>query len=209
MEITVIATVFIHELNTINLHQNVSALKVVEDKNVSALKVEDEKVSALKVVEDEKVSSLKVEDENVSALKDEKVSALKVEDEKVSALKVVEDEKVSSLKVEDENISALKVVEDEQVSALKVEDGGKSGKEELPPDYDSDDWETWPNKDVFIKYYQQIRDINTRFFRRQPRHLLRGRVSFEHTGIVAVLNVNITGFDFDAYSGQWRSKDFH
>ncbi|PHT38686.1 hypothetical protein CQW23_22259 [Capsicum baccatum] len=201
-----------------NLHQNVSALKVVEDKNVSALKVEDEKVSSLNVVEDEKVSSLKVEDENVSALKvfedeklsslmveDEKVSSMKViEDEKVSALKVVEDEKLSSLKVEDENISALKVVEDEQ-----VEDGGKSGKKELPPDYDSDDWETWPNKDVFIKYYQQIRDSDTRFFRRQPRHLLRGRVSFEHTGIVVVSNVNITGFDFDAYPGQWRSKNFH
>ncbi|XP_009626998.1 uncharacterized protein [Nicotiana tomentosiformis] len=33
-------------------------------------------------------------------------------------------------------------------------DGEEKGKE----DYDPDDWMTWPNKDVFIKYYQQLRE---------------------------------------------------
>ncbi|XP_060181101.1 uncharacterized protein LOC132610758 [Lycium barbarum] len=49
-------------------------------------------------------------------------------------------EKFVELKVEDEN-------------SKKVE----NGKEESSG-YDPDDWLTWPNKDVFIKYYQQLRE---------------------------------------------------
>ncbi|KAJ8547354.1 hypothetical protein K7X08_010940 [Anisodus acutangulus] len=38
-------------------------------------------------------------------------------------------------------------------SDLKVNDD-----DEVQKGYDSDDWVTLPNKDVFIKYYQQLRE---------------------------------------------------
>ncbi|KAM3356283.1 hypothetical protein P3S68_022997 [Capsicum galapagoense] len=45
----------------------------------------------------------------------------------------------------------LKVDDENNKEDLKVNDDGKL-------DHDSDDWETWPNKDVFIKYYQQLHE---------------------------------------------------
>ncbi|CAN4092947.1 unnamed protein product [Withania somnifera] len=45
--------------------------------------------------------------------------------------------------------------EAESVCDLKVEDGDKKGKEEFSG-YDSDDWETWPNKEEFAKYFEQV-----------------------------------------------------
>lgn len=47
--------------------------------------------------------------------------------------------------------------EDETECDLKVEDGDQNGNEE-PLEYDSDDWDTWPDRDVFIKYFQQLNE---------------------------------------------------
>ncbi|XP_033513193.2 uncharacterized protein [Nicotiana tomentosiformis] len=41
---------------------------------------------------------------------------------------------------------------------LKVEDKDNLTEEKGKEYYDPDDWMTWPNKDVFIKYYQQLRE---------------------------------------------------
>ncbi|XP_055813524.1 uncharacterized protein LOC129883012 [Solanum dulcamara] len=47
--------------------------------------------------------------------------------------------------------------EDETECDLKVEDEDQNGNEE-PLEYDPDDWYTWPDRDVFIKYFQQLNE---------------------------------------------------
>ncbi|KAH0634106.1 hypothetical protein KY290_037541 [Solanum tuberosum] len=51
----------------------------------------------------------------------------------------------------------LKLEAEGDGSDLKVEDGDQNGNEESSG-YDSDDWTTWPNKDAFIKYFQQVNE---------------------------------------------------
>ncbi|XP_049387579.1 uncharacterized protein LOC125851875 [Solanum stenotomum] len=51
----------------------------------------------------------------------------------------------------------LKLEAEADGSDLKVEDGDQNGNEESSG-YESDDWTTWPNKDAFIKYFQQVNE---------------------------------------------------
>ncbi|XP_009596930.1 uncharacterized protein [Nicotiana tomentosiformis] len=79
---------------------------------------------------------------------------------------VVEGEKLmagtsSHSSTEEESLpeKKLKLDNENNKDDLKFDDeSGSDGEQKESSGYDPDDWMTWPNKDVFIKYYQQLHE---------------------------------------------------
>ncbi|XP_060178479.1 uncharacterized protein LOC132608761 isoform X2 [Lycium barbarum] len=126
---------------------------VMEDEKLTEKELPPEKKLKLDVDDD-----LKGEDDTGSDLKgeDDTRSDLKGEDGEYDFMGeyaeydfMGEDDTGSDLKGEDGEYDFMG--EDDTGSGLKGEDG-------QPLNYDPYDWQTYPDKDVFIKYYQQLRE---------------------------------------------------